>query len=993
MALPQEHSYILNYLRTSFLKSYDDGISDRVIKPYLDPQTIDSTNDNNQDYGNHIFNGLADLPENLAQLYKRSNSPPIQRDLFSDVKERKKNNRDLTTHSKIEEHEDEDEDVHSFMNNTAKASTGLTNNTNNTNNDNGNDNTLKKPDSNSGMLAESLSTMPESIVTPKVSKNPMNIVRLLRKSSDNNKKVKIDNNNTTSESDSDESRLSSIPEGSMISLPSNTANTKTQHSFDTLHHPATSFMPKIDVIEQQNDKIAESYSSSSSDFDNTDEDDDDDDDDDDDSDLDGYDSDFDFERAAQGMKMFKGSNDDYSIYSSTGGASKNQQPNTLLLNGNGGGIGKRKNLNNSLHDKKSRSKSSLKTESKIQFKKLPVSVYDENNNNSTISNHSNNSITGSNNSFSIKSNSSKLIKIKSSSSQIKLIANNLDSNLNDDYENSYNPDESNFDSINLQQQQQNPIIRSRKNTGQSFSSNNTSSSKLSIGSLEVPSSLTNSPNLHNNYKQQNKNLKSNLTDLIQAKNQGDHEPLEQFISASGEGHPTPLTIKMFMPTCDEPKKPWSIVVRPDALVVDTIGYALYKYTKENRKPELNEKLMDANRWTLRIIEEDGEPDEDFPALDRRRNVSKYSFDEFALVESSESQYKQNEKLTPNIKQQTNENSNTTTTNNNVPTTLLPGEIINSKRVSSNRQTVRLKIFEYPFEESTSMTHTALWFKLDTTLNEVIEKTCSVKRLNPNEYSLRIAGQSLILDKFQQVEYLGGEYNLELIPNKVIKQLNNNSTTTYNYSLATPSASGLKNQAMLDNQVSPTYDNNSDDIQEAPPTVKKSSRSRKYQQQQQSSVTMISNHLSSSHKPFHLPSSLKGKINNTNNNKFDKFHLSDIPPDSLNGTAFQKWFVWRRQQMSFISRHERILAIDGDYVYIMPSDDKTWFDSPKTSSFHINQIIKIKISKKLSSNLKIVVRKTNGPKRYDLEAMNSKQANEIVSKLKALVTAYRLNNHS
>jgi hypothetical protein len=32
---------------------------------------------------------------------------------------------------------------------------------------------------------------------------------------------------------------------------------------------------------------------------------------------------------------------------------------------------------------------------------------------------------------------------------------------------------------------------------------------------------------------------------------------------------------------------------------------------------------------------------------------------------------------------------------------------------------------------------------------------------------------------------------------------------------------------------------------------------------------------------------------------------------------------------FVGRHERVLAIDGDYIHIMPSETRTMFESMKT----------------------------------------------------------------
>ncbi len=99
----------------------------------------------------------------------------------------------------------------------------------------------------------------------------------------------------------------------------------------------------------------------------------------------------------------------------------------------------------------------------------------------------------------------------------------------------------------------------------------------------------------------------------------------------------------------------------------------------------------------------------------------------------------------------------------------------------------------------------------------------------------------------------------------------------------------------------------------------------------------------------------------------------------------------------IGRHERILAIDGDYVHvsgalrdgtagpnlvatsqIMPSDNKAFFDSMKTSSFHVTSIISCKQSSKSPASFKFVVHREAGDKRYDFEADDAKTAGEFVA---------------
>ncbi|KAK9453321.1 stress-activated map kinase interacting protein 1-domain-containing protein [Dipodascopsis uninucleata] len=137
---------------------------------------------------------------------------------------------------------------------------------------------------------------------------------------------------------------------------------------------------------------------------------------------------------------------------------------------------------------------------------------------------------------------------------------------------------------------------------------------------------------------------SKLTALIRISEAKAKNPFEKYTSASGVGELKPLKLKIYRPTSETPKIPFEVVVKRSATVADTTGYALYRYWEEKRKPELDERQCDLSYWTLRIVEEDGEPDLDFPALDRTRIISAFSFDEFALVEATPSQVSENKRL-------------------------------------------------------------------------------------------------------------------------------------------------------------------------------------------------------------------------------------------------------------------------------------------------------------------------------------------------------------
>lgn len=87
---------------------------------------------------------------------------------------------------------------------------------------------------------------------------------------------------------------------------------------------------------------------------------------------------------------------------------------------------------------------------------------------------------------------------------------------------------------------------------------------------------------------------------------------------------------------------------------------------------------------------------------------------------------------------------------------------------------------------------------------------------------------------------------------------------------------------------------------------------------------------------------------------------------------QKYTVHRKIA---IGRYERVLAIDGDYIHIMPSESRAFFDSMKTTSFHISLVASVKLSGR-SGGFKIFVWREAAQKRYEFEAENGRQAGEF-----------------
>jgi hypothetical protein len=96
---------------------------------------------------------------------------------------------------------------------------------------------------------------------------------------------------------------------------------------------------------------------------------------------------------------------------------------------------------------------------------------------------------------------------------------------------------------------------------------------------------------------------------------------------------------------------------------------------------------------------------------------------------------------------------------------------------------------------------------------------------------------------------------------------------------------------------------------------------------------------------------------------------------------------------FVGKRESVLAIDGDYVHIMPPEKTGMFDSVKTTSFHVSSVVSCKQSKKVPSNFKIVVIKDrdHDHKTYELEAETTKDARKFLRRNIGLELVYWRSN--
>lgn len=89
-----------------------------------------------------------------------------------------------------------------------------------------------------------------------------------------------------------------------------------------------------------------------------------------------------------------------------------------------------------------------------------------------------------------------------------------------------------------------------------------------------------------------------------------------YASAAALSSVPSISLELYFPHSDTPTIPLIAKMRKDATVEEVTGYGLYKFWEDKRQPLLSQEESN-QRWTtvgwgLRIVEDDGEVDEDFP---------------------------------------------------------------------------------------------------------------------------------------------------------------------------------------------------------------------------------------------------------------------------------------------------------------------------------------------------------------------------------------------
>ncbi|KAF3770100.1 hypothetical protein M406DRAFT_344011 [Cryphonectria parasitica EP155] len=492
------------------------------------------------------------------------------------------------------------------------------------------------------------------------------------------------------------------------------------------------------------------------------------------------------------------------------------------------------------------------------------------------------------------------------------------------------------------------------------------------------------------------NPKSLISEALNAKKTKPATPFEGFAALSGKGEASPLMIRIYSPFSNQPYKPFEVLIRRitrddnaadrPVNVADLIGLALWRYNEEKYEPPLPSDKLNLNWWTLRMVEEGGEVDDDFRPLERTKPLSQFVttsnnknegarptaamprigrgrantkiYDDFALVPASASEFEANKALTPQFSEEVAAAAAETPSEEDPPhpntavldaATAPPPLVPSTGRYNPVLNTVHrgTNMLDIPRPQVTTTNtsrgqHKFLRIHIQTPeappgqmvtvdvttdmyIEEVLELVCRKRNLDKNFHILKIPNSGAVALLDRPVSAIGAMQDLELHKRRFGDPTLSQSPVGHS-----PAARLLFSEMGV-------------------AVGKKASKTKGIH-------------------PLAKEAMAQEELNRNSN--------------------YRRYIVWRKQTMRFAGLNERLFVIDGEYIHIIPSSNgKAVTDSSsKTTTVHFSNVIGCKLSRRHPSQFKVcsssfVIYRENEIKRYDFEAKNSDEAADIVTTVK------------
>lgn len=472
-----------------------------------------------------------------------------------------------------------------------------------------------------------------------------------------------------------------------------------------------------------------------------------------------------------------------------------------------------------------------------------------------------------------------------------------------------------------------------------------------------------------------------LSKQLNAKKTMPTNPVERFGPLWAADSNTALNIKIYAPFSEDPETPYNMPIFRDSrdqgrtgpvTVTEAIGLALWRYMKEGLKPAIDPDKMNVNRWTLRMVE-DGEVDFDFPALGRHLPLADFTsnnnraagmrgrsrgkqYDEFALVEATDAEFEEYSRLYPKFNPEpvveTSEATPQTSGTATPQTKPMPSA-------------VRLNpILGLPFSSA-----------LNGSTSKPADMPAPTSHATP-----RLGVQKTLKVRFVNIEGSTQTTTVNTATDSYIAEILDSVCKRWgldkgNYLLKIP---GTNTVAPLDRTVEVLGN-----VSELDVVRRRFGAGASFAGSPGSA---------SPNAPLQI-----GGTNPASSKKSKKHQmlhpLAQPQKQDLVGGYYRRYYVYRKQSMSFTASNQRVLVLDNDYLHVMPGETaKGVFDTTgKTRSINFNEIVGTKVSRRHPKSFQVVVLRgtdAHEQKRYDFEARNEAEAAEIVGEIKKNMEQYR-----
>ena len=496
---------------------------------------------------------------------------------------------------------------------------------------------------------------------------------------------------------------------------------------------------------------------------------------------------------------------------------------------------------------------------------------------------------------------------------------------------------------------------------------------------------------------------SALTQALQAKSSKPSNPLQRFAvwNAASEAQSNPLYLKLYCPFSAKPLKPVELLLRKfndkgEAITVaEAIGYALHRYQEEKLEPPLPPEKCNVNCWAMRMWDDD-EVDDEFPPLTRNKPLKDFAsnnargmrprardkpWDEFALVEASPREVAENEKVTPIYSEEAAAASTSQKDSSEVkeeselkqPVESMPSRaksfrnpitgpsfapkatrkdtstLADAPTTSSSHAASRIgapKTVNVHFtDENFNTKHIPVPCTTDTYIDEIFDKVCYDLHLDKALYLLKVSQSTTVAPLDRTVEALGKHADVDLLRRRFV-------------------ADGIMGLSGSPGSSSPN----------APLIISTGGAPKKTKKGDRVYAAV------SGHQLIHPLA-----------------RHADASALALTSTGYyRRYAVLRKQPMSFASSTSRIIALDNEYIHIMPGESGRRAGAVggviegqgKTTTVHFSSVVGTKVSKKHPKTVRLLVYREKETKRYDFEAASVEDAADIVKEIKKGVERFQ-----